>query len=57
MIDNNLFRDLLLYGTIKADFGVSDGFWRYYRVRVFEYEGKKYFTVMCDGELLECREV
>lgn len=57
MIDNNLFRDLLRYGKIKADFEVADGFWRYYRVRVFEYQEKKYFTVMCDGEVLRCEEV
>lgn len=57
MIDNNLFRDLLRYGKIKADFEVADGFWRYYRVRVFEYQDKKYFTVMVDGEPLELKEV
>ena len=57
MISKNLFRDLLRYGKIKADFEVADGFWRYYRVRVFEYQEKKYFTVMCDGEPLELKEV
>ena len=59
MINNNLFRDLLRYGKIKADFdntalGVDA---EHIRVRVFEYEGKKYFTVMCDGEPLELKEV
>lgn len=57
MIDNNLFRDLLRYGKIKADFEVKDTMGRYFRVRVFEYDGKKYFTVMCDGEPLELKEV
>ena len=57
MVNTNLFRDLLRYGKIKADFEVADGFWRYYRVRVFEYQEKKYFTVMCDGEVLRCEEV
>ena len=57
MIDNKLFRDLLRYGKIKADFEVKDTMGRYFRVRVFEYEGKKYFTVMCDGEPLELKEV
>ena len=57
MIDNNLFRDLLRYGKIKADFEVKDTMGRYFRVRVFEYQEKKYFTVMCDGEPLRCEEV
>lgn len=57
MIDNNLFRDLLRYGKIKADFEVKDNMGRLFRVRVFEYQEKKYFTVMCDGEVLELKEV
>lgn len=57
MINNNLFRDLLRYGKIKADFEVKDTMGRYFRVRVFEYQEKKYFTVMCDGGLLELKEV
>ena len=57
MIDNNLFRDLLRYGKIKADFEVKENTGRLFRVRVFEYDGKKYFTVMCDGEPLRCEEV
>ena len=57
MINNNLFRDLLRYGKIKADFEVKENTGRLFRVRVFEYENKKYFTVMCDGEPLRCEEV
>ena len=57
MVNTNLFRDLLRYGKIKADFEVKDTMGRYFRVRVFEYEGKKYFTVMVDGEALRCEEV
>lgn len=57
MVNNNLFRDLLRYGKIKADFEVKDTMGRYFRVRVFEYQQKKYFTVMCDGEPLELKEV
>ncbi len=49
MVNTNLFRDLLRYGKIKANFEVADEFWHYYRVRVFEYQEKKYFTVMADG--------
>ena len=57
MIDNNLFRDLLRYGKIKAEFEVKENAGRLFRVRVFEYQEKKYFTVMCDGEPLRCEEV
>ena len=57
MTKEDMMHDLVRYGKIKADFEVADGFWRYYRVRVFEYDGKKYFTVMCDGEVLRCEEV
>lgn len=57
MLNTNLFRDLLRYGKIKSDFEVKDTIGRYFRVRVFEYQGKKYFTVMCDGEPLELKEV
>lgn len=57
VINNNLFSDLLRYGKIKADFEVKDTMGRYFRVRVFEYQEKKYFTVMCDGEPLRCEEV
>ena len=57
MVNTNLFRDLLRYGKIKADFEVKDNMWRLFRVRVFEYQEKKYFTVMVDGEALRCGEV
>ena len=59
MINNDLFRDLLCYGTIKADFDNTalDVDAEYIRVRVFEYENKKYFAVMCDGEFIELKEI
>ena len=57
MVNTNLFHDLLRYGKMKADFEVKDNMGRLFRVRVFEYEGQKYFTVMCDGEVLRCEEV
>ena len=44
-------------GKRKADFEVKDTMGRYFRVRVFEYQEKKYFTVMCDGEVLRCEDV
>ena len=52
-----MFRDLLRYGKIKADFEVKENTGRLFRVRVFEYQEKKYFTVMCNGEPLRCEEV
>lgn len=55
--NNNLFYDLRRYGKIKADFEVKDTMGKYFRVRVFEYQEKKYFTVMVDGEALELKEV
>lgn len=57
VINKNIFCDLLRYGKIKADFEVKDNMGRLFRVRVFEYKEKKYFTVMCDGEPLESKEV
>lgn len=57
MVNTNLSGNLLRYGKIKADFEVKDTMGRYFRVRVFEYQDKKYFTVMCDGEPLRCEEV
>lgn len=57
MVNTNLFRDLLRYGKIKSDFEVKDNMGRLFRVRVFEYQEKKYFTVMCDGEQLRGEEV
>lgn len=57
VINDNLFRDLLRYGKIKADFEVKENTGRLFRVRVFEYQEKKYFTVMCNGEVLRCEEM
>ena len=57
MVNTNLFRDLLRYGKIKADFETLSRYGHFFRVRVIEYENKKYFTVMADGEPLRCEEV
>jgi hypothetical protein len=57
MVNTNLFRDLIRYGKIKADFETKDSIGRYFRIRVIEYQDKKYFTIMCDGEPLRCEEV
>ena len=57
MTKEDMMHDLVRYGKIKSDFEVKDTMGRYFRVRVFEYQEKKYFTVMCDGEALELKEV
>ena len=59
MVDSKLFRDLLRYGEIKADFDNTDLDLdaEYIRVRVFEHGNKKYFAVMCDGEFIELKEL
>ena len=57
MTKEDMMHNLVRYGKIKADFEVKDTMGRYFRVRVFEYQEKKYFTVMCNGEALRCEEV
>ena len=57
MINTEFFRDVIRYGIIKSDFECRDTLGRLYRVRVVEYTEKKYFTVMCNGEPLELKEV
>ena len=57
MIDTNFFRDIIRYGIIKSDFECRDTLGRLYRVRVIEYTEKKYFTIQCNGEPLELKEV
>lgn len=57
MEGNSLFKELLRYGAVKSNYEVYDGFSNFYRFRVFELMGKKYFTVMCNGEPLRCEEV
>jgi hypothetical protein len=52
-----LFKELLRYGTIKADYEIYDGFTNFYHIRVFDLCGKKYFTAMCNGEVVRCEEV
>lgn len=57
MIDNNLFRDLFRYGTIKCDCDIQDKSGRFIRVCIFKLDNKTYLTVMCNGEVLKCEEV
>ena len=51
-----LSKDLLRYGFFKADITTDekDGC---RRIRVIEYQGKKYFHHMFNGELIEVFEV
>ena len=57
MIDNNLFRDLLRYGTIKRDCDLQDKWGRFIRVCIYELDDKTYLIVMCNGEVLKCEEI
>jgi hypothetical protein len=57
MTKEDMMHNLVRYGKIKADFEVKDNMGRLFRVRVFEHQEKKYFTVMCNGEVLRCEEV
>ena len=53
---NEKEKDLLKYGVFKADVQTEekDGC---RRIRVIEYENKKYFHHMFNGELIECYEI
>lgn len=51
-----LFDDLIKYGKTKAEFAES-GVYGDKRIRVFEYENKKYFVVQFNGKLKNVIEV
>ena len=57
MTKEDMMHDLVRYGKMKENFEVKDIMGRYFRVRVFEHQEKKFFTVMCNGEVLRCEEV
>ena len=57
MITPTFLKILLRYGKILADFEVMDCNNRYYRVRVFEHAQRKFFSIMCNGELIELKEI
>lgn len=52
----NLSKDLLAYGTFKADYETveKDGF---RRIRIIECDGKIYLHHMFNGELVDCYEI
>ena len=52
----NISKELLRYGFFKADV-LTDEKDGCRRIRVIEYQGKKYFHHMFSGELIECYEV
>lgn len=52
-----LFEQILHYGTFLAEFGCTNDLEMAIRVRVAEYEGKKYFIVQCNGNVAELLEI
>ena len=52
-----LFNDILHYGTFTAEFGCTNYLGMPIRVRVAEYDGKKYFIVQINGRLDELLEI
>jgi len=52
-----LFDTLQKYGTPKANFEMIDQLGFPFRVRVFEYQGRKYFTVQVKGRVKEVLEI
>lgn len=52
-----LFKNILHYGTFTAEFGCTNYLGMAIRVRVAEYDGKKYFIVQINGRLGELLEI
>lgn len=52
-----LFDNIRRYGAFTAEFGCTNDLGMAIRVRVAEYDGKKYFTVQCNGEISEILEI
>lgn len=52
-----LFDNILHYGTFAAEFGCTNDLGMAIRVRVAEYDGKKYFIVQCGGCVAEILEI
>ena len=67
MVENNehldekyskdLFEQIRRYGSFLAEFGCTNDLGMALRVRVAEYDGKKYFIVQCDGIISELFEI
>ena len=56
-IMEELFENIRRYGTFIAEFGCTNDLGMAIRVRVAEYDGKKYFIVQCNGEIVESLEI
>lgn len=52
-----LFNNILHYGTFLAEFGCTNDLGMAIRVRVAELDGKKYFIVQCNGNVSELLEI
>ena len=52
-----LFYNIRHYGTFTAEFGCTNDLGMAIRVRVAEYDGKKYFIVQCNGSFAELLEI
>jgi hypothetical protein len=52
-----LFDEIRHYGTFTAEFGCTNDLGMAIRVRVAEYDGKKYFIVQINGRLGELLEI
>lgn len=53
----DLFEKIRHYGTFLAEFGCTNHLGMAVRVRVAEYDGKKYFIVQCNGTVAELLEI
>ena len=52
-----LFKQILHYGTFLAEFGCTNDLGMEIRVRAAELDGKKYFIVQCNGNIPELLEI
>ena len=57
MEKENLFDEIRHYGIFTAEFGCTNDLGMAIRVRVAEYDGKKYFIVQCNGRVAEVLEI
>ena len=53
----DLFEQIRRYGSFLVEFGCINDLGMALRVRVAEYDGKKYFIVHCDGIISELFEI
>ena len=51
------FDDIRHYAKFLAEFACVDRSGKNFRVRVAELDGRKFFVVQCDGEVVDLLEV